>query len=188
MDLATILNWLQAIFSDPQWVGAIGTWFAGFCTLAAVLVSLWLAYDRNRVKLKVSASAAFEMHSNPGLPFGMQASGKAQEIAWIRATNIGLVPVHIAVAGFRVGRGKKRKEIALLEPSKQIQPGEDTSFKQPIDELAGMLAAKSYGEEDIKRLKAVVATTVGKPSVVKVEQSLVDALTQRIRQKEKSHA
>ena len=188
MDLATILNWLQAIFSNPHWVGAIGTWFAGFCTLAAVLVSLWLAYNRNRVKLKVRASAAFEVHSNPGLPFGMQASGRTQEIAWIRVTNIGLVPVYIAAAGFKVGRGKKKRDIALLQPSKQIQPGEDASFKQPIDELAEMLVANSYGEEDIKRLKAVVAAATGEAPVVKVEQSLVNALTQRIRQKEKSHA
>ena len=177
MDLATILNWLQAIFSDPQWVGAIGTWFAGFCTLAAVSVSLWLAYDRNRVKLKVRVSAAFSIEN-----------GKAQEIVWIRATNIGLLPAHIAVVGFEIGCAKKKKNLALVESPQKLQPGEDASFSRPIDVLADMFAANGYGEQDIKHLKAVVATTVGKPSAVKAEQSLVDELTQRIRQKEKSHA
>ena len=125
--------------------------------------------------------------------FKLSADGEVQAIARIAiarilVTNVGRVSGHITGTGFKVGRGKRKREIVIPEPSKTIQPREDVSFSMPIDKLADGLAANGYGEEDIKRLKAVVASATGETPVVKVEQSLVDALTQRIRQKEKSHA
>src|SRR2546427_6631611 len=81
------------------WV-AVGTWFAGLATLAAVIVALRLAKQVEKVKLKVHVGLR-ELVMGDGSPY--------QEYLVISVTNWGERAVTINSAGWAVGKGQHRK-------------------------------------------------------------------------------
>lgn len=89
---------LTCRFTADQWIqvaNVAGTWLAGLATLAAVIVSLWLARDARRVRLQVQCDLFGDMR------------GRAIQTRYVafRVTNRGERPVTIIGVGWRIGGG-----------------------------------------------------------------------------------
>ena len=86
-----------------QWIqiaNAVGTWVAGIGTLAAVGVSLWLALDARRVRLKVRVGG-YELIRGDGTP--------RMQFVNFDVTNLADRPVTISAVGWVIGKGKGRR-------------------------------------------------------------------------------
>jgi hypothetical protein len=81
------------------WV-ALGTWFSGIGTIAAVFVALYLAKRVEKIRLQVRVEL-MQVVMGDRTPF--------QEHLGIDVTNTGERPVTINTIGWAVGKGKKRK-------------------------------------------------------------------------------
>lgn len=81
------------------WV-ALGTWFSGVGTVAAVAVALYLAKRVEKVRLKVRVGL-MEVVIGDGTPF--------QRHLGISVTNLGERPVTINTVGWAIGKGKTRR-------------------------------------------------------------------------------
>ena len=79
-----------------------GTWFAGFCTLAAVVFSLWLARNVNNAKLRVIIDKIDEDNSLPALDI---------DGCRIKVINCGSVPAHINKIGWEVGAWMRKRVV-----------------------------------------------------------------------------
>ena len=98
---------------------AIGTWVAGIATLAAVLVSLWLANHSKRVRLKINLSmmVSFIGDGSPG-----------QRFVGFTVANISERSVTISSICWQVGKKKEMRHA--------YQPLDDNQIPRQI----------SYGE------------------------------------------
>ena len=99
-----------------------GTWFAGFCTLAAVVFSLWLAYNKDKIKLSVKAEK-IAREENALFP---------SEGCWIRVVNKGSMPAQITKIGWQVGSRKNMYFISDEEESgvirQMLTAGQDKEY------------------------------------------------------------
>ncbi|KWT73953.1 MULTISPECIES: hypothetical protein [unclassified Variovorax] len=86
-----------------QWIqiaNAVGTWVAGFGTLAAVGISLWLVLDARRVRLKVRVGV-YELIRGDGT--------SRMQFVNFDVTNLADRPITISAVGWVIGKGKGRR-------------------------------------------------------------------------------
>ncbi len=161
------------------WV-AIGTWFAGLATLAAVIVSLWLSRRSEKVRLDVQAGLRVVVIGD-GSPF--------QENASIIVTNLGDRAVTVNSIGWAIGKGKARRH--CLQPVYgphtsqwpiELAHGKSATFMVsfvlmptwPADFAQGFV--QDCSERSLKTLRALVHTSVGQTVEVTPETPLLDLL------------
>ena len=160
----------------------VGTWLAGIATFLAVLVSLHLARKAEAVKIKtnVGIMLVFAGDGTPG-----------EEHAGFSVVNLGDRPVNIVSVGWSVGKGKHKRY--CVQPvagqythqyPKQLAHGEQASFlvsfktlpNWPKDFAVGFL--KNTNEKNLKTLRALIHTSVGKAIEVVPESSLIERLSE----------
>jgi hypothetical protein len=161
----------------------IGTWVAGLGTLAAVVVSLWIALHQSRVKLEVGAG--HRLLITPG-------SQEKPEYCLIRVVNVGLRPAKITHVGWEIGKGKNRKymlqSFGFPESDsipKTLQEGEEANFMIPLNYANAnddwiirfpKYLAEENSSKSFSSLKVTVNTSVGQTFKRKVEENLIRKL------------
>ena len=159
----------------------IGTWVASIGTVSAVITSLWLAYNQNRVKLKVITG-----HRQ----LVTQGSRNIPDYCVIRVVNTGSRPAKITNIGWTIGRFRKRKHLIQTfgfpesdNVPKMLHEGEEATFMVPFvsPDNQGWLTkfANDFGKDKpsaLKTLKSVVHTSVGTTFKVRVEKGLIEKL------------
>ncbi|KAB7881234.1 hypothetical protein [Poseidonibacter ostreae] len=155
-----------------QIVDVVGTWIASIGTVGAVITSLWIANNSNKVKLNVSASARVLIDStrngNPSL-------------CYISIVNIGNKIAKINSIGWKIKRGKNKQEffqntngsIADKVPL-TLQEGDDATITIEFNGEANWLESitKAIQGYSIKDLKLVVVTNTENFEVF-IDESLV---------------
>ena len=136
---------------------AIGTWVAGVATFGAVLVALHLARRSESVRLR-SFAGLREVILGDGSPF--------QEHLCINVTNIGDRPVTVNI---ELAHGKS----ASFMVSFVATPNWCKEFAQGF--------VKDVSDKNLRILRALINTSVGRSVSVTPEQGLLDRL-------KKSHA
>ncbi|OLC92291.1 MAG: hypothetical protein AUH86_19125 [Acidobacteria bacterium 13_1_40CM_4_58_4] len=161
------------------WV-AVGTWFAGLATLAAVIVALRLAKQVEKVKLKVHVGLR-ELVMGDGSPF--------QEHLSISVTNLGERAVTINSAGWAIGKGKHRRfaiqTVAAAYTTQypvELTYGKEAHFMVSFHIVPTWLKKFATGfvrdlsDRNLKTLVAQIHTSVGQTVEVKPENDLLEAL------------
>lgn len=158
----------------------VGTWLAGIATFLAVLVSLYLSRKAETVNIKatVGVRLVFEEDGRP-----------AEEHVGFNVVNIGDRSVNIVSVGWSVGK-RKNKRFCIQSVAgqythqypKQLAHGEQASF------LVSFKAAPNWSKEfasgfvqdtsesNLKTLRALVNTSVGKAIEVVPEKNLLERL------------
>ena len=167
-------------FSTDQWiqiVNAAGTWVAGIGTLAAVIVSLWLARRSIRVRLEVRCRVYFVEYGKP-----------VQLVKCIafRVANLGERAVAIEHVGWAVGRRKSVRRVYFeiddrLGPGlpRRIEPGDAATFMSHFDDgLMPHLAKVFVQDAPVGTLKAYAAAESGAAVEVKPDAELVRQVTE----------
>ena len=177
-----LVSYATAMTLDQKiqvWV-AVGTWFAGIATAAAVLVALYLANRVEKVKLKAYVGIR-ELFRGDGSP--------AEDHLVINVTNHGERRVNINSVGWAVGKGKQRRfsiQSVAGAYSKQyplkLEYGEDASFMVSfvlVPNWEREFATRFVRDLSDKNLRTVVAqihTSVGQTIEVKPESGLLEDL------------
>lgn len=157
-----------------------GSWLASIATLAAVVVSLWLARRSERVRLKVHAGVRL-LFRGDGTP--------AEKNIEISVTNLAAMPVTIESVGWAIGRGNNKKysiqNVSGPDSSQyplELAYGKRASFLVSLkhmpdwpDEFANNFidSVKSYY---LNTLVAQVHTSVGKTVEARAERGLIDLI------------
>lgn len=155
---------------------AIGTWVAGFATFAAVVVSLHLARQSSRVKLKAVV----------GLRLLIGRGSPQEEVLQFSVTNQGDRPVTISNVGWVIGKGKSQRNALQLFGSaysasipKTLAHGERADFLISFTERPDWLedfSRKFVMTNDPKMLRTLTAeiyTSVDQTVAVKPEAPLL---------------
>ena len=164
--------------------GVIGTWVAGIGTVSAVILSLWFAYHQHTIKLDVKVGHR-KMVS--------QGSDEHPEYCMIRVVNTGFRVANITSIGWECGWLKSKQHLIQIfgtlgsaNVPKVINQGEEAVFLIPfhanendndwIISFPKALAGDKGRISNIKRVKAVVVTSVGQIFKARVEKSLLEVL------------
>ena len=161
------------------WV-AVGTWFSGIGTIAAVIAALYLARRGEDVRLNIGVGL-MEVVIGDGSPF--------QEHVGINVTNLGERPVTVNTVGWAIGKGKTRRFAIqpLNSPHSAQYPialahGKSASFLVSFDMMPDWKRqfaigfVKDLSDKSLKTLVAQVHTSVGKTFDVHPRKDLLDAL------------
>lgn len=159
---------------------AVGTWLAGIATFFAVVVSLYLARKADAVKIKANVGVRL-VFAGDGTP--------AEEHVGFGVANLGGRPVNVVSIGWSIGKRKNKRY--CIQPvagqythqyPKLLAHGEQASF------LVSFTAAPNWvkefasgfvqdtGERNLKTLRALVNTSVGKVIEVVPEKNLLERL------------
>jgi len=158
----------------------IGTWLAGFATLGAVIVALYLARRAEKVRLKVQAGLRIIV---PGY------DSQSQEHLDISVTNLGERPVTINSVGWAVGRRKHRRFcIQTVSGPYTKQYPIELAHGKSADFMVSFRATPSWpkdfatdfikdlSDKSLKTLVALVQTSVGQTVKVRPEKELLERL------------
>ena len=161
---------------------AVGTWVAGIGTLAAVIVSLYLARKGQRIQVRASVGTRLRWFSaSDGTP--------AEENVCFTVVNLGDRAVTVVSVGWRIGNRKNLKFcIQPLSSSqgtqypKQLAHGEQATFLVsfsvlpcwPKDFAVGFVGDLS--KPRLKTLRGLVHTSVGETIEIKPEANLLERL------------
>ena len=169
--------------SKAQWelVNSFANWLAAIGTVAAVIVSLWLATRASR--LSATASVGHR------LIVGSQGS-KFPEVVVFRIVNTGERPMRVTHIGWTIGFYKWKRNALQMHDQLQSSPlpvelshGQEASWVVPLDAREeGWM--NSFSRKMLlpnwrfscATLRAQFATSVGRVFVVKPEASLVRRL------------
>jgi hypothetical protein len=158
---------------------AAGTWFAGFATLAAVIVALKLAQRAESVRVTIRAGIQ-QVVAGDGSPF--------EDDVAISVTNIGERPVTVNSVGWAVGKGKKRK--FCIQPLHgpythqypiELAHGKSANLMVQLRIVPSWFADMAngfIGDLDIRTFVGQVHTSVGKTLDVKPMANLLDRIKQ----------
>ena len=155
-----------------------GTWFAGFCTLAAVVFSLWLAYNKDKIKLSVKAEKIARKEN---------ASPYPSEGCWIRVVNKGSMPAQITKIGWQVGSRKNMYFLSDEEESgvirQMLTAGQDKEYFLRDYELVMSGKIKNLDDNEILNninpLYVVVCVAANEqPFKAKVSDDMIKELIQ----------
>jgi hypothetical protein len=167
----------------------IGTWVAGLATFAAVVVSLYLATQGQRVRLRCHV----------GIRITYPHVNKADaEFVVFDVTNVGDRSVTISQIGWMFGKRKNRvycvQALGLRmgdNVPKRIEHGERAAFYVPLYGEAQWLNCfardfleKGEIETALETLRAQVFTSVGTVVEIRPELSLIDRLRAAAQQTE----
>jgi hypothetical protein len=162
---------------------AAGSWLAGFATLLAVALSLWLVRRQDSVKLNVNA-ACLQLFAGDGTP--------PRNIVGISVTNLGERPVIINSVGWRIGRGKKRRfclqtvgEGSPDDYPKAIGHGQSANFwitrPEVWAEEIGNKFIESLTDWHLKTFIVQVHTSVGQTVEKRASESILKLLKEHIK-------
>ena len=159
---------------------AIGTWVAGVATTAAVIVSLHLARQGDRIQLRVSVGLRL-IFAGDGTP--------PEEQIGFSVTNLGSRNLTVNSVGWRVGKGKAARYciqplygVYTPQYPKQLAHGEQIIF------LVSLLALPTWpkdfattfvqdlSSDNLSTLRALIHTSVGETVEVKPEEGLLKRL------------
>ena len=170
----------MTIDQQIQLWNAAGTWIAGIATFAAVVVSLHLARKAEAVKIKADVGIRV-LIAGDGTP--------EEEHVSFSTVNLGDRPVNIVSIGWSVGKGKSKRY--CVQPfagqyshqcPKQLSHGEQASFlvsfkatpNWPKEFAEGFV--KDMNEKNLKTLRALIQTSLGKAIEVVPENNLIKKL------------
>ena len=161
------------------WV-AVGTWVAGFATLAAAIVALYLARHSERVRLQVHVGLRVVVIGDGSPP---------QEHLSISVTNIGERPVTINTVGWTVGKGKHRRYcIQTVSGPFTTQYPVELAHGKSANFMVSFVATPNWVQEFatgfvqdmsdriLKTLVAQIHTSVGQTIEVRPESGLIERL------------
>jgi hypothetical protein len=160
------------------WV-AVGTWLAGFATLAAVIVALRLAKQVENVKLKVHVGLR-ELVMGDGSPL--------QDHLSISVTNLGERAVTINSVGWAVGKGKHRRfALQTVAGAYSTQYPVELTYGKEAHFMVSFLMVpwskdfatgfvRDLSDRNLKTLVAQIHTSVGQTVEVKPESDLLEEL------------
>ncbi len=157
----------------------IGTWLAGFATFLAVVVSLHLARKAESIRLKVNVGIRL-VFAGDGTP--------AEEHIGFSIVNLGTRNVNIISVGWSVGKKDKRFCIQPVRGQyteqypKWLAHGEGASFLHSFKDSPNWTAdfasgfVKDTGDRNLKTLRALIHTSIGKTIEVVPEKNLLERL------------
>jgi len=156
---------------------AVGTWFTGLATVAAVIVALYFSRKADKVRLRVSA----------GLRVFILGDGSPSQ--WhlvIDVTNVGERPVTVNSVGWAVGKGKDRRHgvQTVSGPFTKQYPielayGKNAGFMVSFSVSPNWLRefatgfVKDVSDKSLKTLVAQIYTSVGQTVEVQPEKELL---------------
>lgn len=160
----------------------MGSWLAAIGTISAVVVALLLARRADSIKLSVAAGLRVIVGGGINHP---------KECLVISVTNLGERPVIIQSTGWRIGRGRNKRQ-AIYFPSKSspsqfgkvIEHGQHAQFVTDFLESPNWMRdfadkmVQDGSEKWLKTLRALVVTSVGHTEIVKPEQPFLDEIQQ----------
>ncbi len=159
----------------------MGVWLSGFGTIAAVIVALWLARGKGRVKLSVTAGhRVLITRGKKDMP----------DYCGIRVVNTGLRLARITSVSWEIGRFRKSRT-SLLQMldfpgfetvPKDLQEGQDVMFVIPfraygdehdwIRTFTQRVFENRNPEKAAKQVKVVVNVSTGQVFKAKIEEPL----------------
>lgn len=159
-----------------QILNSAGTWFAGLATFAVAVISLYLASRSERVKLAGRVAVVF-------------ITGEPDK-KWIsvKVTNVGLRNAVIDGIGWTAGKGRDRIECIQTFNNRysspipiELQYDKAATFIIPLGEGSDWPEkfAKDIGDlsdKNLRTLRALAYTSVGKAIKIKPENSVVKVL------------
>jgi hypothetical protein len=161
-----------------QFINTFAPWLSAIGTISAVFVSLYLATQDRRVRLKISASVQV-----------LVQNGHSEEFVGISAVNVGRRELTITGIGWKMGIFRKRGFFQLgfshhsTPLPTRLEDGETAIFLIPLentemhwvsgmrDELGKLPWLKVYF------MKAHVVTSIGKTFTVRVDRNIRNLLT-----------
>jgi hypothetical protein len=170
--------------SQQQWefINGFANWIAAIGTVAAVIISLYLALSSNKPKAKLSVGV--RVMFTPG------DSGPHPAFVVVKLVNLGDRPIHINSLGWKSGLFKKKYALQIVHatPFSQglpvsLEHGKEAQWHIPTDMRDGgwykYLASGfllSNSKKAIKTLRIIAYTSTGHEFVAKPETSLIDEL------------
>ena len=159
---------------------AVGTWFAGTATFAAVIVALRLAKRAEKVRLRGYVGLR-ELVKGDGSP--------SEEHLCINVTNLGERPITIHSAGWAIGKGKKRRfAIQTVAATYSTQCPVELTYGKQASFMVSFLVSPNWSREfatgfvrdlsdaNLKTLVAQIHTSVGQTIEIKPEPPLLEKL------------
>ena len=160
-----------------QFINTFAPWLSALGTISAVIVSLYLATQDRRVRLKVHASVQVLIEP-----------GRSREFIGVSAVNIGRRETTITGIGWKIGPIRKKSFIQLgFSPESaqlpvRLSDGQSAMFLIPLEntdnhwvegmreQLGKLLWLKIYFME------AQVVTSVGKSFTVRIDRNIRNLL------------
>jgi hypothetical protein len=159
-----------------QFINTFAPWFSAIGTLCAVIVSLYLARNRVKVRLRITAGhrvlAGLETRTLP-------------EYLLIAVINMGFRPARITGVGWKVGLFKRQYAVQVVDRGEFSSPlpvdlndGQEARYLIPFECPADWLNQFSndfVGQPvrlRVRTLKLQVSTSIGKTFERKVEKNL----------------
>lgn len=185
----TIYEFLGLPQEQWQLINSFAEWFSAVGTVAAVIVSLYLARQDQRVRLRITATI--------GNIFGDPTVDVKVDHLWITVTNVGRRTAVLNSVAWRVGflpaklsRFGRKYAIQNFDlpnctrlPAK-LEDGDSASFMIPLDRWLGYFAGDMFPRPHWLSLYFVTAlafASTGKAASVRVSGSLRKALKEALR-------
>ncbi|MFC1650571.1 hypothetical protein ACFL2X_03275 [Candidatus Latescibacterota bacterium] len=173
--------------STWEFINTFAPWFAAIGTLAAVIVSLYLARQDRRIKLKVSAGHRMLVTE------GQQ--GKSPQYIVISVVNVGHREAKVTGIGWEVGLRKKisayqtvpRDGLSSTIPVK-LEDGDEANYYIPLQGELKWIESfnndilKPHPKFNLIFTKVVVFTSIGKVFKSKIEKGLQNKILEVINQ------
>ncbi len=184
MDLNTVETW--------RFINSFAPWLAGIGTLAAVLISLYLAFGRTRVRLRVSAAHRITVWPN----------SPNDEIVEIKVVNHGFCDAQITEIVWKVGTFRKRHLLQVFNFSprylhldncsdslpKRLSHGDQARYIIPFDPWIGFFQPHLQPHPWLwtRLLSIQVGTSVGQTRKGSVEKGLKAKILESLRRLQKT--
>ncbi len=167
---------------EIQFWTMIGTWVASFGTVAAVITSLFFAYNQNKVKLRITVGHRQIWSS---------ATGEAPDYCVIKVVNLGNKPAKIESIGWQAGFLRSKTSMVQLfgipgfdDIPKVLTEGQDATFAVPFhlkgDESDWIVrfprSVNELSSLNIHSLKLWVHIAQGQTFTKKPEKGLIEQL------------
>ncbi len=166
---------------DWKFINTFAPWFSAIGTIAAVIVSLYLARAEKPIKLEIRAGHRIVV--------GNDSTGKYPEFLYISVTNRGHRTATITNVGWRIDFIKKQHMIQLVQKNQfssglpvRIDDGEEAKWLVPLDSKDNWVERfsrdflSSYPRLMLRSLKLQIDTSVGKTFEAAIEKGLKEKL------------
>ncbi|MBK9596445.1 MAG: hypothetical protein IPO57_14290 [Rhodocyclales bacterium] len=169
--------------ADWELYNSFSNWLSAVGTLAAVIVSLYLARRSGRPRAKVSVGHRIVI--TPG------DKREPPEVIVFRIVNTGDRTIRITNIGWRIGLRNKRYAIQMYDPTQssplpvELAHGQEASWTVPLDAREDPWL-ESFSNKMLKpnlwlscaTIKAQFHTSIGEVFMVKPERDLIQMLRQ----------
>jgi len=177
------------VSGDPGWLPvatALATWLAAIGTVGTALMSIYLAREPYRVKLRVGAGKRLTFYMGEPVE-------RHREVLMIDVTNIGLRTVNVSAIGWELGGRFRSKKYfyQVITPGPDSAPfpctlnqGERQTWSIPLQPWIERWGEhKESPQYDASTLRLAVFTTYGTKHYATPEQALIDQLKQDLERK-----